>query len=217
MSGLVWVVWRQQRRLLLAGVAIVAGVALAGLIEPYQNLSEGGSMTRAIAAFLPAALGVFWGAPFLARPLENGTAELTWTQTVPRLRWLAGALIVLAVATLGTIQVVRGIVLPLVLDAGFRPGYTHDVESVVALGYAAFAVALGVFAGAILGRVEPAMAVTLLVYAFVRFAVGELRWQAGSPEQWPDLQWAEFAGYGGLAAALIAGTFVVVARRGTSA
>ena len=36
---------------------------------------------------LPPLLGVFVGAPLLARELESGTFRLIWTQSVTRLRW----------------------------------------------------------------------------------------------------------------------------------
>ncbi|SHN47506.1 hypothetical protein SAMN05443668_12464 [Cryptosporangium aurantiacum] len=215
MSGLAWFTWRQQRSIVVAGLAVVAGIALAGYIETHLTFHLlAASNTRALAAFLPAALGVFWGAPLLARPLENHTADLIWTQTVPRVRWFAAALVGLGVATIGVALAVRAI-LSAVLADRFDGHYTHDVVSVAAIGYACFAVALGVFAGAAIGRVEPAMVVTLLVYAVVRFAGGEVRWR--EPDWWhrDDLPWIELAAYGGLAAALIAGAFVVVARRGT--
>ena len=34
-------------------------------------------------------VGVFWGAPMIARELEAGTSRLVWTQSVTRTRWLA--------------------------------------------------------------------------------------------------------------------------------
>ena len=35
---------------------------------------------------LPALIGVFWGAPLVARELETGTFRLAWTQSVTRTR-----------------------------------------------------------------------------------------------------------------------------------
>jgi hypothetical protein len=37
----------------------------------------------------PALIGMFWGAPLVARELENNTFRLVWTQSVSRTRWLA--------------------------------------------------------------------------------------------------------------------------------
>ena len=38
---------------------------------------------------VPALIGMFWGAPLIARELETGTYRLAWTQGVTRKRWLA--------------------------------------------------------------------------------------------------------------------------------
>jgi len=37
----------------------------------------------------PAVIGLFWGAPLIARELETGTCDLAWNQSVTRTRWLA--------------------------------------------------------------------------------------------------------------------------------
>ena len=37
----------------------------------------------------PAIVGIFWGAPLIARELETGTHRLVWNQTVTRTGWLA--------------------------------------------------------------------------------------------------------------------------------
>jgi len=42
-----------------------------------------------VVLVVPALIGVFWGAPLIARELETGTFRLAWTQSVTRTRWLA--------------------------------------------------------------------------------------------------------------------------------
>ena len=37
----------------------------------------------------PALIGIFWGAPLIARELETGTYRLAWNQSVTRARWIA--------------------------------------------------------------------------------------------------------------------------------
>ena len=36
---------------------------------------------------LPVLVGLFWGAPLVAREVEHGTHRLVWTQGVSRRRW----------------------------------------------------------------------------------------------------------------------------------
>src|SRR5262249_15201970 len=119
-----WVAWRQHRAQLIAvaTLLVVLGAMLAmgywrmtayareigldsclrsgGPCGDLQGLFSDrfGSMLDTIAYLnlLPLAMGVFWGAPLVARELEHGTHRLAWTQSVPRGRWLAVKLSVLA-------------------------------------------------------------------------------------------------------------------------
>ena len=43
----------------------------------------------AVVLVLPALIGLFWGAPLIARELEAGTHRLVWNQSITRTRWLA--------------------------------------------------------------------------------------------------------------------------------
>ena len=51
-----------------------------------------GAITTLVAATMavPLLLGVFWGAPLLAREFETGTHNLAWTQGITRRGWLTG-------------------------------------------------------------------------------------------------------------------------------
>jgi ABC-type transport system involved in multi-copper enzyme maturation permease subunit len=123
----------------------------------------------------PALIGIFWGAPLIARELESGTYRLAWTQSVTRTRWLA---VKLGLAGLAGVAV--GGLLSLLVTWWFSPIDTvnanrftpgvFDERDVVAIGYAAFAFALGVTAGLLIRRVLPAMAATLVVFAAARLA-----------------------------------------------
>ncbi|MGH3201032.1 MAG: hypothetical protein ACRDOA_08055 [Streptosporangiaceae bacterium] len=46
-------------------------------------------LSTGIILLAPAVVGLFWGAPLIARELETGTAALAWNQSVTRTRWLA--------------------------------------------------------------------------------------------------------------------------------
>ena len=49
---------------------------------------------------MPGIIGIFWGAPLVARELEAGTFRLAWTQSVTRTRWLAVKLGVVGLASM---------------------------------------------------------------------------------------------------------------------
>jgi hypothetical protein len=135
---------------------------------------------------VPALIGIFWGAPLIARELEAGTHRLAWNQSISRTRWTAtklGLIGLAAVATAGLLSLMIGwwgSPIDSALNFGLPntgsgfPRITPLVfgaRGVAPLGYAAFAFALGVTAGVLLRRMLPAMAVTLVVFAAVAFVV----------------------------------------------
>jgi hypothetical protein len=143
-------------------------------------------VTVGIILLAPAVIGLFWGAPLIARELETGTSALAWNQSVTRTRWLA---VKLTVVGLAAMAVTEGLSLmqawwaaPLgraVGDGGpsgplAQGRFTQLIfasHGVTPLGYAAFAFALGVTAGALIRRTIPAMAVTLAVFAALQIAM----------------------------------------------
>jgi hypothetical protein len=138
-----------------------------------------------IILLTPAVIGLFWGAPLIARELETGTSALAWNQSVTRTRWLA---VKLAVGGLAAMAVTEGLSLmqawwaaPIGRAVGLGGGGTNlamgqfsspvfATHGITPLGYAAFAFTLGVTAGALIRRTVPAMAVTLAIFAAVQIA-----------------------------------------------
>ncbi|HTU80070.1 MAG TPA: ABC transporter permease subunit [Solirubrobacteraceae bacterium] len=124
----------------------------------------------------PLLIGLFWGAPLIARELESGTFRLAWTQSVARTSWLAAKLTLVGLASV----LVAGLyslmftwcVSPIesVAQERFNLG-AFDEHGIVAIGYAAFAFALGVLAGAITRRTLVAMGITVLVFVGVRLGM----------------------------------------------
>jgi ABC-2 family transporter protein len=173
----------------LAGAAAVTGIQLSHLysslvahchtgcdLATLQFLSHDHFMDHAldlVAQVAPALLGIFWGAPLLARELEAGTYRLAWTQSVSRSRWLATKLAVLGLAAV----TVAGLVTLTItwwyraLDAVATNQYAVlDRRDIAPIGYAAFAFASGALVGAVIRRTLPAMATTLGVYVSARIA-----------------------------------------------
>jgi hypothetical protein len=123
---------------------------------------------------VPLLLGLFWGAPLVAKELEDGTHNLAWTQGVTRRHWLrtnviwvllAAALWGAAIAALASWWRGPENALGTRFD-GF------DVQGFVPVVYALFAVALGLAMGSLFRRVLPAIATTLGVFVALRVAIG---------------------------------------------
>jgi ABC-2 family transporter protein len=125
----------------------------------------------ALVTIAPALVGVFWGAPLVAREIEAGTLPLVWTQSVTRTRWLLVKLAVVGLAS----GLAAGLLSLVVtwwarpLDSAAATMYaTFGQRHIVPIGYAVFAFALGVLVGVLVRRTVPAMAVTLFVFVAVR-------------------------------------------------
>jgi len=195
-----WVTWRQYRYqgalaagllAALAAVLLITGVhaaqvwhaALAGCRTGHgcgsPSLSSPGLMTLVVAtSAVPLLPGLFWGAPTVAHELETGTNQFAWTQSITKRRWLAvrAAWLLLAAAVLA------GAVSALVTwwsgpnNALTRDAFEanrFDITDIVPVGYAIFAMSLGICAGLLLRRALPAMAVTLAGFAGLRVLIAQ--------------------------------------------
>jgi hypothetical protein len=134
----------------------------------------------------PAIIGIFWGAPLIARELETRTFALAWTQSITRTRWLV---VKLALTGLAAMAVTETLSLTYawwadpvskatglggsasVFSEGRLSWLIFATHGITPLGYAAFAFALGTAAGLVIRRAVPAMAVTLAIFAAAQAAM----------------------------------------------
>ena len=118
---------------------------------------------------IPAVVGLFWGAPMVARELETGTYRLVWNQTVSRTRWLAFKLVFAGAAT-AVLAGLASLVInwwayPIDRAQGRMIADVFAARGVVPIGYAVFAFVAGVTVGVLIRRSIPAMVVTFAVVA----------------------------------------------------
>lgn len=147
-----------------------------GLSQRFQSRFNAMAPIAILLLVLPLLVGLFFGAPLVARELEFGTHRFVWTQEVSRLRW--------ALVKFG---LVGGFVLLIATVYAFGAGWwvgplsevgdgrlgdlVFDMQGIVPIGYTVFAVALGILAGTLWRRVLPAMAVTLAGFFGVRVLI----------------------------------------------
>ena len=140
--------------------------------DDYQSVLDVGFLLF----ILPMLVGIFWGAPLVAREIEHGTHRLVWTQGTSRLRWAATKFGLVLIGVLAMTAVFAAMlnwwISPVMQTSGQRFDYIFfDTHGIVVFGYATFALALGIFAGAVTGRLLPAMATTVVGFLAVRLVV----------------------------------------------
>ncbi len=176
-----------------SGISGCQGTGCANLASDFlQQLYAAGTywvldlLGVVLILLAPAVIGLFWGAPLVARELETGTSALIWNQSVTRTRWLAVKLTLVGLAAMAVTEALSLMqawwAAPIGRAVGHGGGGTSlamgqfsslvfATHGLAPLGYAAFAFTLGVTAGALIRRTVPAMAVTLAIFAAVQIAM----------------------------------------------
>ena len=195
-----WVIWRQHRnQAFVALVAVIGPVAILAatgvhMAATYHSAlrtcaATGGCDSVADGLFngdgaiidlvnattiVPLLIGMFWGAPLLAREFEFGTQRFMWTQSVTRRRWLASK----TIALMGAAIMVSGVTAAAVtwwsrtFDLSVHNRFDKfDIQGFVPVAYAVFAAALGLAAGIVIRRTLPAIVTALVGFSGLRLVV----------------------------------------------
>ncbi|HEY2638726.1 MAG TPA: hypothetical protein VGI66_02410 [Streptosporangiaceae bacterium] len=130
-------------------------------------------MISALLLMVPVLLGVFAGAPLLARELETGTFRFAWTQGCGRLRWALAQLALPAITLTAAVAAFGRLFAwynrPFIaLGQGnlsvLKP-LLFPLEGVAFPAWTLAAFAIGAFAGVTIRRTVPAIAAALGVWA----------------------------------------------------
>ncbi|WP_217205594.1 ABC transporter permease [Streptomyces sp. AC550_RSS872] len=153
----------------------------------YDTAVDIGAGILDLAPFLTAAWA---GAALIGRELENGTAQLAWTQSVSPARWLAAKLAVpAALLTAGMLvltllhRLLWSADGPLRAAMGSRSWYQgtiFEANGTVGISYALLGLAVGVLAGLLQRRALPALGLAVVVLALLTTVLGTVR-----PYLWP--------------------------------
>jgi len=179
--------------------AAVADGRCAATARAFFNDYQSVVSVGLLLLILPMLAGMFWGAPLVAREIEHGTHRLVWTQGVSRLRWATTKFGLVSLVVLVITAIYAGMltwwITPAIVTSGQRFDYIFfDINGIVVFGYVLFALALGIFAGAVSGRLLTAMATTVVGFIGVRLLVmlaARGHYQPTETRSLPDL----FAGY----------------------
>ena len=135
---------------------------------------------------LPLLIGMFVGAPLLAREYERRTHWLAWTQSVSRTRWFAAQLAMAAAVVLLATTALTAlsdwfwhdyVASSSVLNNYRFADVTYASTGVMPVVYSLYALALGVAVGLLLRRTLPAIGVAGLLTGLTQFVLYQLRRQ----------------------------------------
>ena len=195
LHGLPWVTWRQHRFALAGAVVVLGGFGILMLINGVamhsdyaslglntcrrfsdpacdtplrifqQNYQNWAQQLPQFLTFLPGLLGVFVGAPVVARELESGTFRFAWTQGRNRVQWITTKLVLL-----GVTLTVLALAFSALFSWWYGPfgtllgrmgsGGAYEVTGIVFAARTLFGFMLGALLGTLIRRTVPAMAAT---------------------------------------------------------
>jgi ABC-type transport system involved in multi-copper enzyme maturation permease subunit len=207
--GLAWVTWRQHRFALAGVLVVLGGLGLFLLFNglamhrAYTSVGldtcgtlSGPSCQSQLTAFqqdyfswadhlphlvmlLPGLIGVFVGAPLVARELESGTFRFAWTLARSRVQWIVAKLVLLAVVLLAFALAFSALFTwwygPFDAITGRMSPYgAYEISGLVFAARTLFGFTLGVLLGLLIRRTVPAMAATAV--AWVAVVVPSMVW-----------------------------------------
>ncbi|MFJ4282877.1 ABC transporter permease [Streptomyces massasporeus] len=148
------------------------------------------TLATGLLSMVPVLTAAWAGGALIGRELEDGTAQLAWTQSVTPARWLAAKLAVPALLLVpGTLAVtlVHRALWSAHSDLARAMGWHawHDdsifeANGTLATAHPLAALALGVLSGVLLRRALPALGVAVLAVSSMIWELDELR-----PHLWP--------------------------------
>jgi hypothetical protein len=141
--------------------------------------NEYAGKVMAAMAVVPFIGGVLLGVPLVAPELERRTASLVWSLSGSRKRWLLGRLTPFALVLAGvlTLPAIAAGLLEGVLPGGYDPAASfadYGLRGPVVVARGLLALGIAVLAGAVIGRVLPALIVSAVACIIAFNALGVL-------------------------------------------
>ena len=202
LRGLAWVTWRQHRFALAGVLVVLGGIGLFMLFNglamhhAYTRLGldtcgklSGPSCQSQLTIFrqdygswadhlptllmvLPGLIGVFAGAPLVARELESGTFRFAWTQSRTRVQWIITKLVLLGAALTALALAFSALFTwwygPFDAITGrLSPNGAYEISGLVFASRTLFGFMLGALLGLLIRRTVPAMAATAAAWTAV--------------------------------------------------
>lgn len=133
-----------------------------GIESWFATLSSVRQVLLGVTAAIPFALGLFLGAPLIAREIERRTAPIAWSLSPSRRSWFGRRTIsVAAIVALALLLVGQAAEVLILATEGEVIGFRHFAMHGPLLAVRGVAVlAIGILVGLVLGRMLPAILLT---------------------------------------------------------
>ncbi len=175
--------WDEYRR--TCDTTVQPDLACDRLGPAYGRYATALAVGTGLLGLAPLLTAAWAGGALIGRELENGTAQLAWTQSVSPARWLAAKLAVPA-ALLAAGTLVLTLLHRLVWSGerelrlatasrDWHQGPTFEANGTLATAYVLLGLAVGVLAGVLQRRALPALGIAVVGLALVSYAVGTFR------------------------------------------
>ena len=160
--------------------SLTTTVDCSAQVQVWSNVNEtGAGKVMAAMLLVPWVVGVLAGVPLVARELESGTAAVAWALAGSRRRWLVrqAAPILLLVIVVTSAAAIPAALLAETRSAGGVWSSTFadaDLFGLPVVARAIAAIAIGLACGALIGRILPALIVSLAIAALVVSSIGTI-------------------------------------------
>lgn len=199
---MIWLTWRHSRWMIALGILALAvliplfvldantiqaaweqhhftfcstaGYLPCGLSPIPGETWQWRSLVPVMFTLFPFFVGIFLGAPLLAKEYERGTHLFVWTQSISRTRWLSTTLMLVAGAVVLGFSVLSLVTTwwgPIQDQIASSPWNTFMERGSVPVANALFSLMFGIMIGALMRRSLPAMIVTLLLLIPLQYAI----------------------------------------------
>jgi hypothetical protein len=186
-GAMLWIAWQTRAVIALDpacfGPNATGGSACEALGRRFGDLATFGTRLGYVSFLAPFGIGLIVGVPLVSREVDHGTASLGWTLARSRSRWMLRRVLFAVLVVIGLLAVLA--VVSDVLAQSIAPGRDMSLDFT---GYgrrgalldmrALLALAIGLTAGAMVGRQLPALLVAIFgaVLLFTAVSLAMDRW-----------------------------------------
>jgi hypothetical protein len=184
-AAMLWIAWQASQLVALDPACFAAdrdAPRCRDVVEQFGVLSGRGGQLLSYTGVIPFGVGLVVGVPLVSREIEHGTADLAWTLSPSRVRWLVPRMLTIATvltALLAILAIASEVVASAILpDLDLAADFTwYGQRGALLVMRGLLALAVGIVVGAAIGRQLPALllavAATVALFLVMNLAMDQ--------------------------------------------